>query len=91
MLDVPAKQDVSTIGWLLDLQPSTSWESELLQLLHTYPRAVVGEFGLDRAAVIPGTKVSSEDIQAPGGENHLSLARHCSLSPTPKTMGSGHN
>lgn len=41
---------------LLATVPSVTWEAKLRELLEAYPKAVVGEFGIDRAAVIPGTK-----------------------------------
>jgi len=58
VLDVPPKQDPEGVQWLLQLQPSQTWEHKLRQLLLQHPKAVVGEFGLDRAAVVPGTKAS---------------------------------
>lgn len=36
--------------------PRREWEPRLHALLAHYPRAIVGEIGLDRAAVIPGTR-----------------------------------
>jgi TatD DNase family protein len=36
--------------------PRRVWEPRLRSLLEKYPHAIVGEAGLDRAAVIPGTK-----------------------------------
>lgn len=36
--------------------PRRVWEPRLRALLEKYPHAIVGEAGLDRAAVIPGTK-----------------------------------
>lgn len=41
------------------LLPVEQWRPELLARLHKYPTAIVGEIGLDRAAVVPGTKASS--------------------------------
>lgn len=41
-----------------DCIPSTTWEARMRSLLEAHPRAGVGEFGLDRAAVIPGTRCS---------------------------------
>lgn len=57
VLDVPVKQDLGQIQWLVNSMPSTTWEPKLRDLLVAHPEAVVGEFGLDRAAVVPGTKV----------------------------------
>jgi len=57
LLDISRKQDPATIDFLSELRPSKTWEAKLLSLLQRHPKAVVGEFGLDRAAVIPGTKV----------------------------------
>ncbi len=42
---------------LLDSRPSIAWQQRLRELLEMHPDAWVGEFGLDRAAVIRGTKV----------------------------------
>jgi hypothetical protein len=43
---------------LLESRPSHGWHLRLRQLLETHPQAWVGEFGLDRAAIIPETKVT---------------------------------
>ncbi len=56
-------QDVVTAGpdsgdqWASQLEPpapATSWMPRLRELLLSHPNALVGEFGLDRAAFIPG-------------------------------------
>lgn len=54
----PHKQDPTHAARLAELPPAShTWEGKLVALLGRYPHAVVGEFGLDRAASIPGTKV----------------------------------
>jgi len=50
-------QAAPVLDALPDPVPRAVWEPELRELLSEHPRACVGEVGLDRAAVIPGTRV----------------------------------
>jgi Tat protein secretion system quality control protein TatD with DNase activity len=43
-------------GGPLDIVPHAAWRSRLRALLAAHPNALVGEVGVDRAAVIPGSK-----------------------------------
>lgn len=40
----------------LDMVPLAVWQARLQSLLQSHPAALVGEVGIDRSAVIPGTK-----------------------------------
>ncbi|GAX75168.1 hypothetical protein CEUSTIGMA_g2612.t1 [Chlamydomonas eustigma] len=60
---------------LLDSKLSNEWLQKLRQLLECYPQAWVGEFGLDRSAIIPQTKLQvSYQHQLQLTELHLRLA-----------------
>ncbi|EFJ49275.1 hypothetical protein VOLCADRAFT_90028 [Volvox carteri f. nagariensis] len=55
--------------------PPATWFPRLRALLERYPQAVVGEFGLDRVAVVPGTRLQpSWSHQLALTELHLRLA-----------------
>ena len=58
ILDIPSKQDRGSpeLSRLLQLRPSHTWEAALRRQLTTCPHSCVGEFGVDRSSVIPGTK-----------------------------------
>lgn len=58
LVDLPAgdADPVEALGELYAVQPSITWEESLRHYLALHPHAIVGEFGLDRAAYIPGTK-----------------------------------
>jgi TatD DNase family protein len=57
MLDIPPQQaQEEKIQALLNSTPDRTWLARLRRLLRQHPGACVGEFGLDRSAVIPGTK-----------------------------------
>jgi Tat protein secretion system quality control protein TatD with DNase activity len=43
-------------GGALDIVPHAAWAARLRALLAAHPAGLVGEVGVDRAAVIPGTK-----------------------------------
>lgn len=67
VVELPAKQDSphtdEQTRAVLDSELDAAWQGRLRELLLRYPRALVGEFGLDRAAVIRGTKVKQVDCQ----------------------------
>ncbi|KIZ06047.1 TatD DNase family protein [Monoraphidium neglectum] len=46
----------SDSGGPLAIVPHASWHARLRGLLSAYPHALVGEIGIDRAAVIPGSR-----------------------------------
>ncbi|KAJ9514204.1 hypothetical protein QJQ45_012179 [Haematococcus lacustris] len=60
LLDLPqgTDRDQEAVRQLLASCPSVTWAGRLRQLLTEVPGAVLGECGLDRAAVVPGTKAS---------------------------------
>lgn len=63
------------IARLPDPLPRERWEAELRDRLRADPRAVVGEVGVDRAAVLPGTRVQTKFVhQQEIMEAHLALA-----------------
>jgi len=76
IIEVPERQEMTQqVQQLLDSCPSATWEDRLRALLQQYPEATVGEFGLDRAAVIPGTKAQvSLQHQLQLTERHLRIA-----------------
>ncbi|KAI8467797.1 MAG: hypothetical protein J3K34DRAFT_370036 [Monoraphidium minutum] len=60
---------------LLDIVPAAEWRSRLRSLLSAHPGSLVGEVGLDRAAVIPGSRARVRfDHQLALLEEQLGLA-----------------
>ena len=60
---------------LLDSHPSDSWQAHLRGLLEQRPCAWVGEFGLDKAVVIRGTKVRNrQELWNTFGEKGKAIA-----------------
>eukprot|EP00892_Ulva_mutabilis_P003913 jgi/Ulvmu1/1894/UM012_0052.1 len=64
----------------------TGWREEMLALLRKWPRAIVGEIGIDRAARVPGTKCITsyshqwslfEDQMAIAAEHRRPVSLHC--------------
>ena len=58
VVEAKEEAELQKLGERLGAQLPTSWQARLRELLLQYPEAVVGEFGVDRAAVIPGTRAS---------------------------------
>ncbi len=58
VVEAKSEDELSKLGELLNDELPISWQPKLLQLLLEYPESIVGEFGLDRAAVIPGSKAN---------------------------------
>ncbi|GLC39209.1 hypothetical protein PLESTM_000864100 [Pleodorina starrii] len=80
LMDTPpnGKDDPSRHPELMSGPPPTApetWLPRLRGLLRAHPHSVVGEFGLDRAAVVPGTRLQpSWSHQLALTELHLRLA-----------------
>eukprot|EP00854_Cymbomonas_tetramitiformis_P016523 gene16523-19618_t len=55
VLEIKADLELQNVGDVADVSLSISWEATLRKLLEAYPSSIVGEIGIDKAAVVLGT------------------------------------